>query len=83
MPLYALGKTVVGGPGGLADPALRLVAVLSLVSGAVVAYYGYRILRLYRIRGVELIVGSAMLLSFPSSSSALMGSKETSCFQPS
>lgn len=65
LPLYALGKTVVGGPGGLADPALRFVAVLSLVSGAVVAYYGYRILRLYRIRGVELIVGSAMLLSFP------------------
>jgi len=65
LPLYALGKKLAGGPGGLADPALRYVAVLSMVCGAIVAFVGYRILRLYRIRGAELIVGTGLLLSFP------------------
>lgn len=65
LPLYALGKKLAGGPDGLADPALRFVAVLSLACGAVVALNGYRILRLYRVRGAELIVGTGILLSFP------------------
>jgi hypothetical protein len=65
LPLYALGKRLAGGPGGLADPALRFVAVLSLACGAVVAFVGYRILRLYRLRGPELIVGTGLVLSFP------------------
>ena len=66
LPLYALGKAVSGGPAaGLGDPALRFVAPLSLVCGAITAYYSYRILRLYRFRGVELIVGTALILIFP------------------
>jgi 4-amino-4-deoxy-L-arabinose transferase-like glycosyltransferase len=65
LPLYALGKKIVGGPGGLADPALRFVALLSIASGAVAAYYSYRLLRLYRVRGRELIIGTGLVLVFP------------------
>jgi 4-amino-4-deoxy-L-arabinose transferase-like glycosyltransferase len=65
LPLYALGKKLVGGPVGLADPALRFVAILSVVCGAAVAFYSYRLLRLFRIRGAQLIVGTGLVLSFP------------------
>jgi hypothetical protein len=65
LPLYALGKAIVGGRPGLADPALRFVAPLSLVCGAAAAYYGYRLLRLYRFRGTELVLGTGLILAFP------------------
>ena len=65
LPLYAIGKFLVDGSDGLADPALRFVAILSLVCGSVSAYYGYRILRLYRFRGTELIIGTGLILTFP------------------
>jgi 4-amino-4-deoxy-L-arabinose transferase-like glycosyltransferase len=65
LPFYALGKRLLDGPAGLSDPALRFVAPLSLVCGAAVAWYGYRILRLYRLRGIELIAGTGVLLAFP------------------
>jgi hypothetical protein len=65
LPLYVVGKWIVGGPGGLADPALRFVAIVSLVSSGIVAYYSYRVLRLFRIRGAELVVGTGLILAFP------------------
>jgi 4-amino-4-deoxy-L-arabinose transferase-like glycosyltransferase len=65
LPFYAFAKTLIGGPFGLDDPALRSVAILSLVYGTIVAVYGYGILRIYRVRGAELIVGTGLLLAFP------------------
>jgi hypothetical protein len=41
LPLYALGKRIVGGPGGLADPALRFVGILSIASATAAAYCSY------------------------------------------
>jgi hypothetical protein len=65
LPLYAWGKRMVAGPGGLADPALRFVGILSIASATTAAYYSVRILRLYRVRGAELIVGTGLILAFP------------------
>ena len=64
-PLYAIGRWFLDGPGGLEDPALRFVSVLSLVCGSVAAYYAYRVLRLYRFHGTELVVGTGLVLAFP------------------
>ena len=38
VPLYAIGKVLADGSDGLADPALRFVAILSLVCGSVSAF---------------------------------------------
>jgi hypothetical protein len=65
LPLYALGKRLVDGEVGLADPALRFVAVLPVVCGAITAWFAYRILRLYRVRGTELVLGTGLILAFP------------------
>jgi hypothetical protein len=65
LPLYALGKRLADGSTGLADPALRFVSLLSLVCGSVAAYYSYRILRLYRFRSTELVLGTGLILTFP------------------
>src|SRR3954470_15577720 len=65
LPLYAVGKALVGGPGGLGDPALRFVAPLSLACAAVAAFYAYRTLRLFRFAGTDLTIGSAIVLAFP------------------
>ena len=65
VPLYAIGKFLADGSDGLADPALRFVAILSLVCGSVSAYYAYRILRLYRFHGTELVIGTGLILTFP------------------
>jgi hypothetical protein len=65
LPLYLLGKAIVGGQPGLGDPALRFVAPLAIVCGAVTSYYGYRLLRLYRVRGTDLVIGTGLLLAFP------------------
>jgi hypothetical protein len=65
LPFYALGKTIVAGPMGLADPALRFVGVLPIACGTAAAYYSYRMLRLYRVHGVELVIGTGLILAFP------------------
>src|SRR5262249_19329226 len=65
LPLYALGKAFVDGPGGLSDPALRFVAPLSLACGLATAYYAFRILCAYRVRGTELAIGTGLMLAFP------------------
>src|SRR5688572_6758570 len=41
LPFYAIGKSLMGGPAGLADPALPFVTALSMLCGAMTAYYAY------------------------------------------
>ena len=65
LPLYALGRGIVGGTGGLDDPALRFVMAVPLLAGAVTAWYGYRTLRALRFRGSDLLIGTALILAFP------------------
>ena len=65
LPFYALGKRLMGGPAGMADPALPVLALLSMLAAAVTAFYGDRLLRHYRITGHERLVGVALLLAFP------------------
>jgi 4-amino-4-deoxy-L-arabinose transferase-like glycosyltransferase len=65
LPFYALGKMMLGGPAGLADPALRFVAPLALACGGATAWYSYRILRWYRFRGMDLVLGTGLILAFP------------------
>lgn len=65
LPLYALGKRLLDGASGLADPALRFVTPLALVAGAVTTYFSYRILRFFRFRGAELVAGTGLILVFP------------------
>ncbi len=65
LPFYTLGRIFVSGPRGLADPALRFIGIVPIVSAAATAYYSYRVLRLFRVRGTELVVGTALILAFP------------------
>ncbi len=62
-PFYALGDLIGRGDGG--DTALRWLGALPLVCAAVTAYYGYRLLRLFRCRGGPLLLGVALLLTLP------------------
>ena len=45
--------------------ALRALAVLSTICGALTVYYGFRLLRFFRFRGPALILGTTLLLVFP------------------
>lgn len=65
LPFYAFGRVLTNGPGGLADPALRFVTPTALLWGSLLAYYAYRILRLFRMTGIELVIGTALILAFP------------------
>jgi hypothetical protein len=60
-PLYAAGRAI----GGSDAAALRGLGLLPLACGAVTTYFGYRLLRLFRRRGVELVFGVGLLLTFP------------------
>jgi 4-amino-4-deoxy-L-arabinose transferase-like glycosyltransferase len=62
-PLYAFGRRITPGP----DVAMgwRFLAGLALVSSAITIYYGYRLLRLFRCRGASLVLGFALLVTFP------------------
>jgi hypothetical protein len=62
-PFYALGRAMAPGPDD--SLALRFVWVLPLVSSGVTVYFGYRLLRLFRCRGVALVAGTALLVTFP------------------
>jgi hypothetical protein len=62
-PFYALGHWIAGGTEE--DAALRWLAALPLACSAVTVYYGYRLLRLFRSRGGVLVIGVALLLTFP------------------
>jgi 4-amino-4-deoxy-L-arabinose transferase-like glycosyltransferase len=61
LPLYALGRLITGHP----MRALRFVAVLSLLSAAVVVLSTDRLLRLFRVRGAERLAGTGLALAFP------------------
>ena len=60
-PLYALGKLITGH----ATRALRMVAVLSLLSAAAVVLATDRLLRLFRVRDPERLAGTGLALAFP------------------
>jgi hypothetical protein len=60
-PLYAIGDRLGGGE----HAALRWLGVLPMACGAITVYFGYRFLRLFRLRGGPLIFGVALLLTFP------------------
>jgi hypothetical protein len=61
--VYAFQRWYSGTPDDA--EAVRSVAGLSLAWGAVTIYYGYRLLRLFRCRGVSLVLGTAVLVVFP------------------
>ena len=62
LPFYATGMWISGW-----DPqvALRVLAFLATLCGAVTAYYGYRVLVLFRFRGIGLVLGTALILVTP------------------
>jgi 4-amino-4-deoxy-L-arabinose transferase-like glycosyltransferase len=60
---YAWGRWMSSHPSDAI--ALRWLGALSLISAAISIYYGYRLLRLFRCRGVSLTIGLAVLLVFP------------------
>jgi hypothetical protein len=62
-PFYAIGQRIGRGAGE--STALRWLGALALLCGAVTTYYGYRLLRLFRTRGALLVLGVALLLTFP------------------
>jgi hypothetical protein len=66
LPFYAIGRWFSGGDSsGLDDGALRFAMAVPLAAGAVVAYYGYQLLRALGFRGAELVLGTAIILAFP------------------
>lgn len=62
LPFYAAGMWISGGE---RDVAFAALATLATVCGVVVAYYGYRLLTLFRFRGLGLVIGAALLLITP------------------
>jgi hypothetical protein len=64
LPLYAFGRWMAGPPVAH-DPALLYVMLLPAVSGAVVVLYGYRLFRLFRLRGAKLLFPLAITLVLP------------------
>lgn len=65
LPFYALGRWIAGNAATADRIGLRWLAGVALLSSAVTIYYGYRLLRLFRCRGASLVVGVALLASFP------------------
>ena len=65
IPLYAFGRFTSHESGAIDVHGLRWLAGLGLVGTAITIYYGYRLLRLFRCRGGSLLIGTALLTSFP------------------
>lgn len=65
LPLYAFGRFMSGDSSASDTHGLRWLAGLGIVGAAVTIYYGYRLLRLFRCRGGSLLIGTALLASFP------------------
>ena len=63
LPFYAIGRWL--SPGGDDAMALRWLGGLSLVCGAIVVYYGDRLLRFFGCRGASRVTGFALLIAFP------------------
>ncbi len=64
-PLYAFGRWSTSGSPDSDAAGLRWLAGLATASAAVTIYYGYRLLRLFGCRGASLVVGVALLVTFP------------------
>lgn len=64
-PLYAFGRWTAAGAANPDAQGLRWLAGLATASAAVTIYYGYRLLRLFRCRGASLVIGVALLITFP------------------
>ena len=65
LPLYAFGRSTAVDPAMGDAHGLRWLAGLATISAAVTIYYGYQLLRLFRCRGASLVLGVALLTSFP------------------
>jgi len=65
LPLYAFGRWMTPESATGDAEGLRWLAGLALVSAAVTIYYGYRLLSVLGSRGATLVVGVALLVSFP------------------
>jgi len=64
-PGYAFGRWMGSDAPGSDASGLRWLAGLATVCAAVTIYYGYRLLRLFGCRGISLVVGFALLVTFP------------------
>lgn len=64
-PLYAFGRWTAAGAASSDAQGLRWLAGLAMAAAAVTIYYGYRLLRLLRCRGGSLVIGVALLVTFP------------------
>lgn len=64
-PLYALGQWIAPAPPGDDAVALRVLALMPLLAGAVTIVYAYRLLQLFRFGPVERLAGLAVLCVFP------------------
>jgi 4-amino-4-deoxy-L-arabinose transferase-like glycosyltransferase len=65
LPFYATGQWLADTGRAGPDARLRVLSLLPLLSGAVILYYGWRLLRLFRQRGAHLILGVALLAGLP------------------
>jgi hypothetical protein len=61
-PFYAAGMLLSHGD---RSAALRMLCMLPLLCDAMIAFYTYRLLRLFRQRGLFLLLGMALCLFFP------------------
>jgi hypothetical protein len=64
-PGYVFGRWIGSDAQGSDASGLRWLAGLSTVCAVVTIYYGYRLLRLFGCRGSSLVVGFALLVTFP------------------
>jgi 4-amino-4-deoxy-L-arabinose transferase-like glycosyltransferase len=64
-PVYVFGRWTAASPATADAQGLRWLGALALASAAVTIYYGYRLLRLFRCRGASLVIGVALLVTFP------------------
>ena len=64
-PLYAFGRWTAAAAANGDARGLRWLAGLGTISAAVTIYYGYRLLRLFGCRGGSLVIGVALLVTFP------------------
>jgi 4-amino-4-deoxy-L-arabinose transferase-like glycosyltransferase len=64
-PAYALGRWMGSDAAGTDVTGLRWLAGLATLSAGVTIGYGYRLLRLFGCRGASLVMGFALLVTFP------------------
>ena len=65
LPAYVFGRWVGSDAPGIDVDGLRWLAGLATIASGVTLYYGYRLLRLFRCRGVSIVAGFGLLATFP------------------